>query len=155
MERLTRYLKSIKLGYAILSAATVWLSTLSSNLHAELVVIVNPASPVESVSMDDVRKLFLGRMQFLPGTETTVKVVDQKETSANFATFYRQVANKDATQITRYRASFIFSGQGVLPVVVDNDNAVLDTLTKHENAIGYVDRKSLANTQFKVVMTLH
>lgn len=105
--------------------------------------------------MDDVRKLFLGRMQFLPGTETTVKVVDQKETSANFSSFYRQVANKDATQITRYRASFIFSGQGVLPVVVDNDNAVFDILTKHENAIGYVDRKSLANTQFKVVMTLH
>lgn len=122
--------------------------------HAQLVVVAHQNSPATQLSIDQVRQIFLGRLQLFPGSNTNIQVLDQKEDSAIFDQFYKQVARKNAMQITRYRAGFLFGGRGRLPKVVDGDRAVLDALLKQTGAIGYVQRESVAGQPVKILLEI-
>lgn len=122
--------------------------------HAQLVVVAHQDSPANQFSIDEVRQIFLGRLQLFPGSNTNIQVLDQKEDSAIFDHFYMQVARKNAMQITRYRAGFLFGGRGRLPKVVDGDRAVLDVLLKQTGAIGYVQRESVAGHPVKILLEI-
>lgn len=122
--------------------------------HAQLVVVANQNSPATQLSIDEVRQIFLGRLQLFPGSNTNIQVLDQKENSAIFDRFYKQVARKNAMQITRYRAGFLFGGRGRLPKVVDGDRAVLDAILKQHGAIGYVHRDSVTGQPVKILLEI-
>ena len=66
---------------------------LSASLaSAEVVVIVNAASPVNSASADDIAQVFLGKSNDLGGND--VVAVDQSEGNAARNQFYEKVVQK-------------------------------------------------------------
>lgn len=132
----------------------LWLCSTTTVANAQLVVVANQDAPVAALSMDEVRQIFLGRLQLFPASNTSIQVIDQSESSPVFAKFYEQVARKSAMQITRYRAGFLFGGRGRLPKVVKGDLAVLGALNKQVAAIGYVERESIAGHPVKILFVL-
>lgn len=130
------------------------LCSMGALANAQLVVVAHQNSPATQLSIDEVRQIFLGRLQLFPGSNTNIQVFDQKENSAIFDQFYKRVARKNAMQITRYRAGFLFGGRGRLPKVLDGDRAVLDALVKQTGAIGYVQRESVAGLPVKILLEI-
>jgi ABC-type phosphate transport system substrate-binding protein len=126
-------------GFALRTFCVALLCMLPIASWAELAVIVNPQNPVEDLSAREVTKLFLGRLRMYPGTDLETEVIDQQEDQPAFRDFYQQLVRMNQSKLMRYRASYLFSGQGNLPTEVSDDAEVKRYVASHINAIGYID----------------
>lgn len=117
---------------------------------AEPVVVVNAASSVIQLSQDEVINIFLGRYRRLPNGETATPI-DQPESSALRAEFYRKLVNKDLNEINAYWSRLIFSGRTSPPVQAANAAEVITLLVGSVSGIAYLDR-SQADKRFRIVL---
>lgn len=126
---------------------------LTGTARADLAVIVHPDNPVSSLSTDEVRQIFLGRMRLYPATQKNIDPVDQNTTRPTFEKFYRVVANLTPTTLQRLRAMYLFSGKGMLPKMLPSETEVVDFVAKHPEAIGYV-KKEHVDQRVKTVLLI-
>lgn len=129
-------------------------SLMSSVALAEVAVIVHPKNPVQSLSHKQVQKLFLGRALMFPSTETKVYSIDQSEESPVFSHFYENVIQMNINKLKKYRAYYLFSGKGRLPLPLESSNEVIDRVANNINAISYVNLNEVNSEQVKVVFTM-
>lgn len=133
----------------LLGAAGLLLS--ASLATAEVVVIVNAASPITSASADDIAQVFLGKSTELGGNE--VVAVDQSEGNASRSVFYTKVVQKEPSQLTAYWSRLIFTGKGAPPKQVGGDADVAEAVLDDESALGYVDSTAIIEG-VKVIYTI-
>lgn len=122
-------------------------------VSADVAIIVHPNNPIESLTHKEVQRLFLGRILMFPNTKTKIYSIDQNEESPIFKRFYEKVVNMNATKLKKYRAFYLFSGKGRLPLVVDKKEDVITYVSTTENSISYVDSKYVTSG-VKVVFTM-
>lgn len=125
---------------------------LCASLFAEIAVIVNVNSGVESLDAETVKKIFMGKKRHFPNGLKALPV-DQKAESAIFGDFYEAVADKSATAISQYRARRQFAGKGNAPRKVESAGEVIAQVKNNENMIGYVDRIDVTD-EVRVVYTI-
>lgn len=123
----------------------------SAFASAEVVVIVNSASPVNSASADDIAQIFLGKRNEIAGA--TVVAVDQTEGNASRAVFYEKVVQKSGSQLNAYWSRLIFTGKGAPPQQVGSDSEVAEAVIEDEEAIGYIDSSAVVDG-VKVIYTV-
>lgn len=123
----------------------------ASFASAEVVVIVNAASPVSSASAGDIAQIYLGKRSDIGGN--TVVAVDQAEGNASRAVFYDKVVEKNPSQLNAYWSRLIFTGKGSPPRQVGSDAEVADAVADDEEAIGYVDSSAVVEG-VKVIYTI-
>lgn len=116
--------------------------TCGGQVHAEIMVVVNANNPVNELTEREVKQLFLGRMRRFPDINSDVIVLDREPTATLYREFYKQVVHMDLMRLHRYRARYLFSGQGRLPERVSSQGAVIDYVSKKVEAVGYVDVES-------------
>jgi ABC-type phosphate transport system substrate-binding protein len=112
-----------------------WVATAA---RAELVVVVNPANPADSLSRREVVDLFMGRTQYFADGSLVLRL-DQQPQSQERQDFYRGLVNKSVAEVNAYWAKLLFSGRASPPQVVDGNKAVLAAVRDNKNAIGYMD----------------
>lgn len=121
-------------------------------VRAEPVVVVNARSGVERLSQDEVINIFLGRYRKLPSGVTAIPV-DQPESNALRAEFYRKLVNKDLNEINAYWSRLVFSGKTSPPRQVASTAEVVALLTRNPGGIAYVER-SQVDSRFRIVLEL-
>lgn len=109
---------------------------------AEPVVIGNLSSSVKSLTLEEVRALYLGQTRTLRGAGS-VDLADRQSDSAIFREFYEKVTEKDSRQIKALWAKLGFMGKAKPPKVFDSDEDIKAWIKKHPNAIGYIEKSSL------------
>jgi len=124
---------------------------LVSGLFAEISVIVNPSSEVASLSEGQVKKIFMAKAKSFPNGLSAVPI-DQEVANPVYETFYKAVANKNATKMNKYWVKLTFTGKGEAPKKVASDAAVLDLVKNNKNMIGYIS--GAASGDVKVVFKL-
>jgi ABC-type phosphate transport system substrate-binding protein len=118
--------KSISLVATLLAAVSVH--------AAELVVITHPSAG--AVSKDQVSDVFLGKSQaFTP--------IDQAESSATYADFYKKATGRDVPQVKSTWSRIVFSGKGQPPRQLADSAAVKKAVAADPKAIGYIDKSAL------------
>lgn len=110
---------------------------------ADIVVVVNPKNPVRVLNSDHVARIFSGTLRTFPSTGLAATALDQPASSPIFATFYQRILRATPENIKRRRAAYLFSGQGVIPLTLDNDEAVKATIKERPSAIGYISADSV------------
>lgn len=123
----------------LLTLALLLGTLLHTDANADLLVVVNEQNPVESLTLKEVKQLFLGRMRRFPGVDRDVDVLDREESSVIHRDFYQQVVSMDPTRLKRYRARYLFSGQGRLPAIVVGQDNLIDKIRSNVSAVGYVE----------------
>lgn len=113
---------------------------------AGVVVVVNPKNPASHMTTDQVSQYFLGK-------STGLTPVDQPESSAIRAEFYKKVADKDPGQVKSIWSKLVFTGKGTLPRELGSDADVKKAIAADVNGIGYID-KSAVDSSVKVVAEL-
>ncbi len=103
----------------------------------EVVLIAHKDMSISAVSKKDVKKLFLGKSKSLIGVDNLTPI-NQGATSVTRNKFDQSMMGKSSKQMKAYWAQRMFSGKGVPPEELENDQAVLDKVTKCEACIGYV-----------------
>jgi hypothetical protein len=140
MRSLTRYLPLLFLCGA-------------STLRADIAVVVHPHSPVSVLQLDDVKRIFNGKLRQLPASGVLLTVYDLPDDTPLFSRFYMLLYGMDAQRMNRRRAAYLFSGQGTIPTVMTDEAAMKAAVASGMMTIGYLDAGSVDHT-VKVVLTL-
>ena len=110
---------------------------------ADVSVVVHPDSNIDVLTKKQIKKLFLGRLRMLPYTGKEALVVDQVADSLSHKVMYSKLVKMTPTNLKRYRAAYLFSGKGRLPVKADGDDQVKKLVAGSLSAIGYIDAEAL------------
>jgi len=122
------------------------------SVWAEVVVIGYPGIAVDSLSVKQVAKIWLGKSKRIPGGGKA-KVVDQKPGSGVRDEFYEKAVKKTDSQLKSYWAKVMFTGKGAPPKALADDAAVKEWVMATPNGLGYVDGES-ADDKVKVLLRL-
>jgi ABC-type phosphate transport system substrate-binding protein len=123
-----------------------------SALMADIAVVVNPNSGVDSLSASQVKKIFMAKTKKFPNG-TTVVAIDQNSANAPYATFYKSVAGKSPAKMNKYWVKLTFTGKAEAPKKVGGDSDVVNLIKANKNMIGYVDSSAVTG-DVKVVYTV-
>lgn len=110
---------------------------------AEVVIIVHPSNE-NSLDSTLVQRLFLGKEKKFPNGSETV-AVNQSPDSNIRQSFDQDVLGRSSSQVSAYWSKLVFTGKGVPPKEVNNDNEVIELVSQNPSVIGYVDRASVTN----------
>jgi ABC-type phosphate transport system substrate-binding protein len=116
------------------AAATRWASAQEAPSFR---VIVNVQNPLGSISRDFLSDVFLKRTTRWDGGDT-IQPVDLRPDAAARRKFSEQVLKRSVAAVRSYWQQRIFSGRAVPPPELDSDQTVVDYVTRHQHAIGYV-----------------
>jgi len=133
----------------ICALATTLTFCLANATWAEVAVIVHPSAGFDSLTEDDISRLFLGKSKSFPGGAQAVPV-NQNEGTATREKFNEGVCKKNASQYKAYWSQLVFTGKGTPPKDAGDDAAVKALVAANPNMIGYVDA-SAVDASVKVV----
>ena len=128
---------------------TLW----SHGAEADLAVVVNLENPTDSITVEELVNVFLGRSRQLAGG-TKVIPIDQIEGESARIEFYDKVVKKSPSQLNSYWSRLIFAGKGRPPYAVMNDQEVIEFVSANPSMIGYVDQTAVDDS-VKVILTIH
>ena len=127
-------------------AAALSLAMLAVPAHAEVVVVVGAKSPAGNMTSEQVAQVFLGK-------STAMTPVDQPESEAIRAEFYKKVAGKDAAQAKALWSKLVFTGKASLPKELAGAEQVKKAVAADPKAIGYIDKGAL-DASVKAVLSV-
>jgi ABC-type phosphate transport system substrate-binding protein len=119
---------------------------------AEIAVIVDSSVSVDSVNMEQLERLYLGKPANIQAS-TRLTPVDQKKGSELRKEFAQKVLGKSEAQLSRYWSRLMFSGKGQPPRDYDGDAAVIREVTGNPGRLGYVSADAVTEDT-KVIMQI-
>ena len=129
---LLTYLSRLARGVATFACVLTCQSAL-----ADIFIIVNTANPIRGLSAQEVADLYLGRTRTYPDG-TPARVLDRPSDHQVREQFFRLLVNMPPAQVNAYWARLTFTGRQKPPEVINDDPAVIASVSKSERAIGYV-----------------
>ena len=142
----------MKNTHAIKSLVAVGLITLANLAAADLVVIVNPKSPLTSMTPEQVSAIFMGKSAQLP-SGATAQPADLPESNAIREQFYSKAAGKTSAQVKATWARLTFSGKATPPRELSSAADVKKHVAGNVDAIGYIEQ-SAVDASVKVVLVV-
>ena len=125
--------------------AVVPLLALALGAHAaraQVALVSHPSRPVRTISLDDLRRLYLGQTTRVAGQRVTLV-----ETTPVRAAFYRAVTQMSEAQVDRAWLAVVFQGGDAAPprkfATADDARRYV---AEHPDAIGFLPADAVDNT---------
>jgi hypothetical protein len=120
--------------------------------RADVAIVVNPSSPLSSITVGEVADLFLAKAD---RSSMGLKLIpiDQMEGGSARRDFYDRVVRKSQSQLNSYWSRLIFTGKARPPFAVADDAEVLELVAMNPSMLGYVDAAAV-NDRVKVVLVV-
>lgn len=100
-------------------------------------LIVHPDNPVTRLDRKFVINAFL-KKRTRWGDDVAIRPVDLEPDSPVRRRFSKEVLGRSIEAVRRYWNQQVFSGRGVPPPELDSEREVVEYVTRHRGAIGYV-----------------
>jgi len=129
---------------------TLILLVMSTQLQAEMVVVVHKDSAVDALNQQQISNIFLAKTN---RTTTGLKVTPVELINSDYKRmFYGKITKKTLSQINSYWMSLIFTGKGKPPKKLENVASLIEELSVNSNAISYLPAEQ-TTTAMKVIYT--
>lgn len=138
--------------FALQSFVMTGLLALAQSASAQVAVIVNPKSPIASMTPEQVSAVFMGKSNTLPSGSTAVPA-DLPDSSGSREQFYSKAAGKTSAQVKATWARLTFSGKATPPKELGTAADVKKFVANNPDAIGYIE-KSAVDSSVKVVLVV-
>jgi ABC-type phosphate transport system substrate-binding protein len=116
----------------------VLVATIAGSAPAEgFSIVVHPDNQITSVGRAELSNIFLGRLRTWSDGTPALPVNQTPDRTAR-ERFTRRVHGRSVVTIEVYWKRMIFSGRGVPPDELENDQRVLEYVRTHPGAVGYV-----------------
>lgn len=130
--------------------ALLCLSSLSSwAAEGALVVVVNQASGIDSLTKKEVVDIFMGRYNRFPNGEMAYPI-DLPSGSTGKSYFYKQLVNQSERKIQTYWSRLLFSGRAKPPETGESVPDVVNYVLSNKEAIAYLPRPMIT-PEMKIV----
>jgi|SRR5579864_490667 len=116
-------------------AAAVLFGSVSA-LAGDLKVIANPSVQADSITVADLRSIFLEDKKSL--NSSRVEPVLARSGTAHEA-FLKEYVGKSDSELRTYYRTLVFTGASAMPKFLDSDADIVTYVAKTKGAIGYVD----------------
>ena len=124
----------------------------STSVYAELAVIVAPSTDINSISIEQLQRLYLRKANRFPNGVRLLPV-DQKAGSPQQLEFAEKALGKSATELSEYWSRRMFSGKGHPPRQYKDDTEIMQQVAESEETIGYIDAASVDDS-VKVILQI-
>jgi len=125
---------------------------LSFSVNAELALIVAPSTNIDSISIEQLQRLYLNKANRFPNGVRLV-AVDQKTGSPQQQEFAKKALGKSTTNLAEYWSRRMFSGKGHPPRQYKDNAEVMQQVAGAENLVGYVDSAAVDDS-VKVILLI-
>ena len=105
------------------------------------VVIVNKSNNVSSLSKSQVSRMFLKKV-FTWKDGSSVKPIDLTPDSPVRKIFSQEIHGRNVYSIKNYWQQMIFAGRDVPPLEKETEQEIIDYVSSHPEAVGYVSSKT-------------
>ncbi len=147
---MNRSLKKGRITYSMPAFLCFGLINLFSQASAEVLVVMHKSAPIDQLSSDEIKMIYLGKSKNL-AENTVAHIVDHLVSSPLREEFYQKATNKTTAKSVRIWARYMFSGKGTPPEVAKDDKEVLDIINQYPTSgIGYIERENISD-QVKIV----
>ena len=116
----------------------------------EIVIIVSPDN-TESLEIEDVARIYLGKRSRFPGGGNVIPL-DINPGDPAYGAFALRVLKKTPTQLRAYWAKRIFTGKGKPPRVVTNAQEMLQLVQGNSQFLGYAGREHLNDSVRQILV---
>ena len=123
----------------------------SAGAFAQVAVVVNPKSPVATLTADQVSGIFLGKSNTFPSGGTALPT-DLPDSAPAHDLFYTKVTGKSSAQVKAAWSRLVFSGKATPPKEFGSAAEVKKFVASNPDAIGYIE-KSAVDSSVKVVFS--
>jgi ABC-type phosphate transport system substrate-binding protein len=131
-----RYSLAVATGLALLSLPAGTVPEAAAQGQA-VRLVVNEANPAITISRVQASQLFLKKVTAWDHGAAALPV-DQVESSSVRDAFSTQIHGRSVNEIKAYWQRMIFSGRSVPPPVRSSDREVIEFVSTHPGAVGYV-----------------
>ena len=104
---------------------------------AEFVVVVNVENSVDSITVDQLSRMFLKKIRQWEGGRA-IQLVEQRTAARVRRAFAQHVHRRPASALAAYWQQQIFSGRAVPPPERSTDREIVEYVRATTDAIGYV-----------------
>lgn len=116
----------------------------------EFVLVCHKDCPVDELTSQDVKRIFLGKMKKFPdGSSISVVMNTEKMVHDRFS---RTVLQKSPMQLSNYWKKNLFSGKSILPVFIKTDAEAMRFLSSHANTLSYISRENLDSSLKQIII---
>ncbi|HET8708209.1 MAG TPA: phosphate ABC transporter substrate-binding protein [Pseudomonadales bacterium] len=137
-------------NFSLKCMLAVCLGLFSVLSHAEgIAVIVNPAAGVDTLTKEDVARIFMAKTKQFPN-EKDAKPIEHKPDATIRAQFEDKVLEKSAGQLKAYWSQLVFTGRAVPPDEYGSDAEIKKAVAGNPAFVGYIDPANV-DTSVKVV----
>lgn len=109
----------------------------------DYVVIVHPEN-TSKLDNSVVERIFLGKQKTFPDGSEAIPL-DAAKGSELYSSFLSSFISKSESQLNSYWSMLIFSGKGAPPRTVDDEEEVVNLVSKNPNLIGYISKNSVTD----------
>jgi ABC-type phosphate transport system substrate-binding protein len=128
-------------------AGAVLSASLPSEARAQIVVIVNPRNPVRDLSLEELRRLYLGRTTTFRQNQPVI-LLEQAEIRR---AFYRAALGMNEARVKRHWIGIVFSGETATPPkTIAAADELKRTVAQNTGAIGFLEQTA-ADPSVKVL----
>ena len=133
--------------------ACLCLILLALPVRAETVVIANVQYADISLTLEQLKKIYLGKLTRLPNG-SLVQPLDQPDGAERDA-FYLTLTGKSSAQIKTYWTRQRFTGLGLPPQEANSAEEVVKLVSQDPQHIGYVDRAAVHGDSVIVLLSMN
>jgi len=113
-----------------------------SRAAAEVILVVNHDNSLAAISERAAERIFLGKKTEWSHEGGHIHVVVNNDPRI-YPVFCRQILKKTALQYLLYRKKMLFTGSGLPPLIMENDEEVKTFVAENRDAIGFIRKDSL------------
>jgi len=117
-------------------------------MAADYILVVHKENPVDRISSQEVKDIFLGKKTKWGNDAPITLVMNTNEEIHE--QFTRIMLQKSPVQLSVYWKKILYSGVGMLPLAVKDDESAKAYVGTHKNAISYITDDSLDRQVKKV-----
>ncbi len=128
------YILTTALAALLFFGEPVWAET-------EFIVVVHKSNPIKQLPAAKVKSIFLGKEPSWPDGSPITLIMNKNDDIHE--SFTRIMLQKSPAQLSVYWKKMLYSGASMLPLAVQDDEAVKSYMSLHKNTISYIDADSL------------
>jgi len=125
--------QKLKIGVLIGALAALSIS------YAEVFVVVHQNSPLQELSSQKIKRIYLNRKKTWDHGGIILKTTLNKHQVHK--EFCSRFLSKNPKRFERFWLRIVFTGEGEPPKSISTEEELLEFIAAHENALGYVSKK--------------